>query len=84
LKSVVRRQEATRHLEERHGPLLGKTKGSGIDSGGDIAERTDAVDRAGVPAFRGSMSTQLARQLILGVRREGPAAEGLIGNGSQN
>src|SRR5438445_12370469 len=43
-------------------------KGSGVASGGDIAERTDAVDRAGITAFRASMSTQPARQLILGVR----------------
>jgi hypothetical protein len=35
-----------------------------------IAERTDAVDRAGIAAFRSSMSTQPARQLILGVRQE--------------
>lgn len=43
-------------------------KGSGVDSGEGIAERTDAVDRAGITALRGAMATPLARQLILGVR----------------
>jgi hypothetical protein len=42
----------------------------------NIAERTDAVDRAGITAFRGSMSTQPARQVILGVR---PPEERLYG-----
>ena len=35
----------------------------------DAEGQPDAVDRAGITAFRGSMSTQPARQLILGVRR---------------
>src|SRR5262249_8795079 len=33
-----------------------------------FAERTDAVDRAGIVAFHGTMSRQPARQLILSVR----------------
>jgi hypothetical protein len=37
---------------------------------GGAAERTDAVDRAGVTAFQRSTSTEPARQLILGVRPE--------------
>jgi hypothetical protein len=36
-----------------------------------LAERMDAVDRAGIPAFRSSTALQPARQLILGVRRLG-------------
>src|SRR5207245_1362638 len=43
---------------------------SRVDSGGDVAERTDAVARAGITAFRGSMATPLARQLIFGIRRQ--------------
>jgi hypothetical protein len=35
----------------------------------DIAERTDAVDRAGILVFRGLKALKPARQLILGVRR---------------
>src|SRR5580765_7042590 len=36
---------------------------------GDLrSERTDSVDRTAITAFRGSMSTQPARQVILGVR----------------
>jgi len=56
--------EATRHLEERQGPLLGKTKRLGID----IAERTDAVDPPahGVPRFDGNAAGPAT---ILGVRR---------------
>ena len=34
----------------------------------DRAERTDAVDRAGIAAFRGILSSEPARQLILSVR----------------
>jgi hypothetical protein len=34
-----------------------------------LAERADAVDRAGILAFRGTMFDQPARQLILSVRR---------------
>src|SRR6266705_3050111 len=36
----------------------------------NAAERTDAVDRASITAFRGSMSTQPDRQLIFGIRRQ--------------
>jgi hypothetical protein len=32
------------------------------------AEQTDAVDRAGITAFRGILSLQPARQLILSVQ----------------
>src|SRR5262249_59665192 len=45
-------------------------------SGIVLAERTDAVDRAGITAFRSSMSAQPARQLILGVRRHQECAVG--------
>src|SRR5271168_880803 len=34
------------------------------------AERKDAVDRAGIPAFRGFKSLPPARRLILGVQRQ--------------
>ena len=35
-----------------------------------LAERVDAVDRAGILSFRGMKSLQPARQLILGVRSQ--------------
>jgi hypothetical protein len=35
-----------------------------------MAERTDAVDRAGMMVFRRMKSSEPARQLILGVRRQ--------------
>ena len=50
--------------------LTKETEGSVVDSGEDLAERTDAVDRVGITAFRGSMSPQPARQLILSVMRQ--------------
>ena len=47
-----------------------ENKGLGISSPDEnIADRTDAVDRAGISAIRGLKPLQPARQLILGVRR---------------
>jgi hypothetical protein len=43
-------------------------QGGRVDARRDIAKRADAVGRAGAKAFRDSMSTQPARQRILGVR----------------
>ena len=40
-----------------------KTKASGVDWGNDIAERTGAVDRAGIAEFPGPKSTRPTRQL---------------------
>ena len=57
------------------GTEKGKNRGkeTGRERNGDIqdfhAEPPDAVDRAGITAFRASMSTQAARQLIFVVRR---------------
>ena len=47
-----------------------------------LAERMDAVDRAGILSFRGMKSLQPARQLILGVRQDrGAVAVVLFANG---